>query len=56
MVKSILGMSSIPEELIRFIEAKIEGNPFYLEEMINVLIDRNVLRMNGGRWVDAGVG
>ena len=54
LVKSILGMSSIPEELIRFIEAKIEGNPFYLEEMINVLIDRDVLRMDGGHWVMQG--
>jgi class 3 adenylate cyclase/tetratricopeptide (TPR) repeat protein len=54
MVQSILGMSSIPESLIRFVQEKIEGNPFYLEEMINGLIDSNALRKDDDTWVLRG--
>jgi class 3 adenylate cyclase/tetratricopeptide (TPR) repeat protein len=55
MVESMLGISSLPQNLIGFVQEKIEGNPFYLEEMINALIDRNVLVNEGGNWVMHGM-
>jgi len=54
MVASILDISSIPANLSHFVEEKIEGNPFYLEEMINGLIDRKILVKEGERWVMHG--
>lgn len=58
MVESILGVSSIPPTLMRFVKDKIEGNPFCLEEMINALIDRNTLKYDHDhdKWVMHGGG
>jgi len=43
MLLSILGEPKMPDELVRFVQGKTEGNPFYLEEVINALIDSEVL-------------
>jgi len=43
MLGSLLKTDNVPEELIAFVKEKAEGNPFYLEEMINSLIDVEVL-------------
>jgi class 3 adenylate cyclase/tetratricopeptide (TPR) repeat protein len=50
MLTSLLNSQSIPDELFGFIQEKTEGNPFYLEEMVNSLIERNILTLNDGRW------
>ncbi len=50
MVCAILDTPSIPQNLQFFIQEKIEGNPFYLEEMVNTLIDRKVLQHKNGQW------
>jgi tetratricopeptide (TPR) repeat protein len=54
MVASILNSPSIPRNLSHFVAEKIEGNPFYLEEMINALIDRKTLVMEGEHWIMHG--
>jgi len=54
LVSSILDTPTIPQNLTGFIQEKIEGNPFFLEEMINALIDRKVLVQVGDRWVMRG--
>ena len=33
--------------------AHAEGNPFFLEEMLNMLIDQGVLERRNGGWVSA---
>ena len=43
MLQSLLGESKIPNDLIRFAQKKAEGNPFYLEEIVNALVDSEVL-------------
>ncbi len=48
MVQSLLKTKLIPEDLEIFIEKKSQGNPFYLEEIINTLIESNVLIKNQG--------
>ena len=43
MVESLLKTETIPAELKNFIQRKAEGNPFYLEEVINSLIETETL-------------
>ena len=50
MVESILKTVAIPEELRKFIQEKVGGNPFYLEEMINSLIQSGTLTRDNGHW------
>jgi class 3 adenylate cyclase/tetratricopeptide (TPR) repeat protein len=50
MVESLLRADRIPSELQRFIQTKAEGNPFYLEEVINALIESETLTEDNGNW------
>jgi class 3 adenylate cyclase/tetratricopeptide (TPR) repeat protein len=50
MVESLLRTDRIPSELQRFIQTKTEGNPFYLEEVINALIESETLVKDNGTW------
>jgi len=50
MIESLLKTEAIPRDLQRFIRTKVEGNPFYLEEAINSLIESNILVPQNGDW------
>jgi len=50
MVESLLKAQDIPPELRKFIQARVEGNPFYLEEVINALIESETLVCKDGAW------
>ncbi len=50
MLKSLLKTESIPIELRKFIMEKTEGNPFYLEEMVNSLLESGTLAPENGDW------
>jgi class 3 adenylate cyclase/tetratricopeptide (TPR) repeat protein len=50
MIESLLKTKIIPLELRRFIEDKVEGNPFYLEEVLNSLIESETLARDNGGW------
>jgi len=50
MVQSLLKTEKVPSELQRFIQDNMEGNPFYLEEAINSLIESNTLVRDNGHW------
>ena len=50
MLQSLLKTRIIPVELKKFIEEKGEGNPFYLEEVINSLIESGTLARDNGYW------
>jgi tetratricopeptide (TPR) repeat protein len=54
MVESLLKTDSLPKDLQRFIRNKVEGNPFYLEEAINSLIESNILVPQNGDWKVSG--
>ena len=51
MVCSLLKTDEIPKELRNYIRDSIDGNPFYVEELINALIDSESLSRSNGRWV-----
>jgi class 3 adenylate cyclase/tetratricopeptide (TPR) repeat protein len=50
MVESLLKTGKIPSELQRFLQEKVEGNPFYIEEVINSLIESDILIQDNGNW------
>ena len=50
MVDSLLKTDSIPDELRKFIQMKVEGNPFYVEEVINSLVETQALIHDKGTW------
>ena len=50
MVKSLLKTESIPLALQRLIQDKVEGNPFYIEELINSLVDSEILICGDKGW------
>jgi class 3 adenylate cyclase/tetratricopeptide (TPR) repeat protein len=50
MVESLLKADNIPGELRKFIQNKVEGNPFYVEEAMNSLIESGTLSRDNGTW------
>jgi class 3 adenylate cyclase/tetratricopeptide (TPR) repeat protein len=50
MLESLLKTRNIPSDLKRFVQDKAEGNPFYLEELINSLIESETLVRDNGSW------
>lgn len=49
LVRSLLPGDEMPEQLRRGITRKAEGNPFYVEEIIRMLVDRGILVSTGTR-------
>jgi class 3 adenylate cyclase len=54
MMESLLKTESIPSELQRFFQDRVEGNPFYIEELINSLIESQTLVRDSSGWKIAG--
>jgi tetratricopeptide (TPR) repeat protein len=50
MLESLLKTESIPSDLKRLVRSKAEGNPFYLEELVNTLIESETLLQNNESW------
>ncbi|MBT3368387.1 MAG: AAA family ATPase, partial [Nitrospina sp.] len=50
MVESLLNTENVPPEFLRFVQQKVEGNPFYLEEITNSLIESKTLIRDNGSW------
>jgi len=50
VVSSMLRTEQVPSGLVSFIEEHIGGNPFYLEEMMNSLIESEMLHQSRGSW------
>jgi predicted ATPase len=50
MVVSILKTDTVPLQLRQYVQEKVGGNPFYLEEMINSLIELGTLKLEDNHW------
>lgn len=50
ILANLLRISNIPETLLYQIATEAEGNPFYLEEIIKLLISRGLLVREGSEW------
>jgi len=51
LMSSLLGEVQVPENVRERVLASAEGNPFYLEEMLNMLIEEGGLERQNGGWV-----
>jgi class 3 adenylate cyclase len=51
LVASLLQIESLPPNTRELVLAKAEGNPFFVEEVIRMLIDRGAIVQEGDRWV-----
>jgi len=57
LVDALLGADGLPRGLRERIVTRAEGNPFYVEEILQMLIDRKAIARHDGRWtVRADVG
>jgi class 3 adenylate cyclase len=50
LVESLVGQGGLPRDLTGRIVARAEGNPFYVEEILQMLIDREVIVRENGGW------
>jgi class 3 adenylate cyclase len=51
LVANLLEIESLPDRVRDVILARAEGNPFFVEELVRMLIERGVIVADGGRWV-----
>jgi class 3 adenylate cyclase len=51
LVSNLLEVEALPENLRGLILAKAEGNPFFVEEVIRMLIDRGGIQRQDSQWV-----
>lgn len=54
LVSNLLKVESLPEDVRGMILAKAEGNPFFVEEVIRMLIDQGQIMSEDGQWTVAG--
>ena len=51
LVSNLLEIESLPAGVRNLIMARAEGNPFFVEEVVRMLIERGVIVAQGNRWV-----
>jgi hypothetical protein len=51
LVANLLEIESLPARVRDLILARSEGNPFFVEEVVRMLIDRSAIVQEGTRWV-----
>jgi hypothetical protein len=54
LTESLLDASNVPNELVTFLEQRTGGNPFFMEEILNSLIENHILARNGDGWTLTG--
>lgn len=54
LVANLLEIDSLPVNLRRLVLEKAEGNPFFLEEVVRMLIERDLIIERDGRWLATG--
>ncbi len=52
LVRALLQrLPEVPDDLAQRLAGGAEGNPYFLEELVNMLIDRGAIDVQGERWV-----
>ena len=54
LVASLLGEAQVPDDLRGRILSSAEGNPFFVEEMLQMLIEEGALERQNGGWAITG--
>jgi class 3 adenylate cyclase/tetratricopeptide (TPR) repeat protein len=50
LVRSMLGDMDLPPAFLRLVNAKAQGNPLFVEELVNGLVDAGLLRRENGAY------
>ena len=50
LVETLLAIDNLPESVKEMILKRSEGNPFFIEEVIRSLLDRDLIYREGERW------
>jgi class 3 adenylate cyclase/tetratricopeptide (TPR) repeat protein len=53
LLGELLGSHALPAHVADRILAPAEGNPFFVEEMLAMLVEQGAIQERGGRWVEA---
>ncbi len=51
LVANLLVIESLPDRVRDLILTRAEGNPFFVEEVVRMLIERGVIQRRDGRWL-----
>lgn len=51
LISGLLSTHDLPEALYHTIQSRAEGNPFFVEEIVRMLIDQGVLVQQDGCWL-----
>jgi class 3 adenylate cyclase/tetratricopeptide (TPR) repeat protein len=54
VVRDLLGGSDVAQEVTTRVVEASEGNPLFVEQMVAMLVDDDLLRRDGGRWAVVG--
>jgi len=55
LMDNLLGESDLPDSIRDYIVDTSQGNPLFVEELLAMLVDRNVLQRESGRWTTTQV-
>jgi class 3 adenylate cyclase/tetratricopeptide (TPR) repeat protein len=50
LISSLLGEDGVPDAVRQRVLASAEGNPFFVEELLHMLIEQGALERRGDRW------
>ncbi len=51
LIHNLLEIEALPDSLRQLILSKAEGNPFFVEEVLRMLIDRGGILQQDGQWI-----
>jgi len=51
MLGEITGLHDFPDNLLQVLEERTGGNPMFLEELLQLILEREIISYNGTRWV-----
>lgn len=46
----LTGLDNVPDLLVNVVQTYAEGNPFYIEELVRMLIEKEALILRDGQW------
>ncbi len=52
----LIKLDNLPEALINTLLTRAEGNPFYIEEFVRMLIEKDLVKPSKGQWAVASTG
>ncbi|HET7743144.1 MAG TPA: BTAD domain-containing putative transcriptional regulator [Gaiellaceae bacterium] len=55
LLDNLLGESDLPDPVRDYIVSSADGSPLFVEELLATLVDRDLLRLEAGRWTTTEV-